>query len=164
MEFAETHGILIWKVEIAIARTLLYQAEGKKHEALETLAAALSAAAPTGLFRVFLDECEPVKAILEELKPRLTDEALIAYANRLSEAMSCEPAKPATGDRHEALLSERELEVLRYLAKGLTYEQIGQQLFLSLNTVQFHVKNIYSKLLVNKRLQAIETAREMKLI
>ena len=87
VEFAETHGIVIWRVEIPIARTLLYQAEGKKHEALETLAAALSAAAPTGLFRVFLDECEPVKAILEELKPRLTDEALIAYANRLSEAI-----------------------------------------------------------------------------
>ena len=64
----------------------------------------------------------------------------------------------------QELLSERELEVLRYLAKGLTYEEIGQQLFLSLNTVQFHVKNIYSKLLVNKRVQAIEKAREMNLI
>ena len=61
-------------------------------------------------------------------------------------------------------MSERELEVLRYLAQGLTYEEIGQQLFLSLNTIQFHVKNIYSKLLVNKRGQAIEKAREMKLI
>ena len=111
-----------------------------------------------------MDECEPLQALLEELKPRLADEALIAYANRLLEAMSCEPAKPETGDGHEALLSERELEVLRYLARGLTYEEIGQQLFLSLNTVQFHVKNIYSKLLVNKRVQAIEKAREMNLI
>ena len=74
-------------MEIAIARTLLYQAAGKKDEALETLEAALSAAAPTGLFRIFVDECEPLQALLEELKPRLTDEALIAYANRLLEAM-----------------------------------------------------------------------------
>ena len=61
-------------------------------------------------------------------------------------------------------MSERELEVLHYLARGLTYEEIGQQLFLSLNTIQFHVKNIYRKLLVNKRVQAIEKAREMNLI
>ena len=62
-------------MEIAIARTLLYQAAGKKHEALETLEAALRAAAPTGLLRIFVDECEPLQALLEELKPRLTDEA-----------------------------------------------------------------------------------------
>jgi ATP/maltotriose-dependent transcriptional regulator MalT len=61
-------------------------------------------------------------------------------------------------------LSARELEVLQNLAKGLSYEEIGRQLFLSLNTVQSHVKNIYRKLLVNKRVQAIEKAREMNLI
>jgi ATP/maltotriose-dependent transcriptional regulator MalT len=66
--------------------------------------------------------------------------------------------------RREVLLSERELGVLCHLARGLTYEEIGQQLFLSLNTVQFHIKNIYSKLSVNKRVQAIEKAREMHLI
>jgi len=163
-DFAVSHGFVNWVVEIDIARTLLYQAAGKKHEALESLEAALRAAAPTGLFRIFLDECGSLQALLEELKPRLKDEALIAYANRLLEAMSCGPAKPETGEAHEALLSERELEVLRYLAKGLAYDEIGQQLFLSLNTVQFHVKNIYRKLLVNKRAQAIEKAREMNLI
>jgi LuxR family maltose regulon positive regulatory protein len=60
--------------------------------------------------------------------------------------------------------SDRELEVLRLLAAGRTYEEIGRQLFLSLNTIQFHVKHIYGKLLVNKRVQAIEKAREMNLI
>jgi ATP/maltotriose-dependent transcriptional regulator MalT len=54
--------------------------------------------------------------------------------------------------------------VLRDLAKGLSYEEIGRQLFLSLNTIQSHVKHIYRKLLVNKRVQAIEKARELKLI
>jgi LuxR family transcriptional regulator, maltose regulon positive regulatory protein len=163
-DFAETHRFVSWVVEITIARTLLYQAAGKKREALETLEVALSAAAHTGLLRVFVDECDFLQALLEELKPRMTDEALIAYAERLMEAMSCGPSTPEKGEKHEVLLSERELVVLRYLAKGLTYEEIGQQLFLSLNTVQFHVKNIYSKLMVNKRVQAIEKAREMKLI
>jgi ATP/maltotriose-dependent transcriptional regulator MalT len=53
---------------------------------------------------------------------------------------------------------------LKLLAAGESYKEIGQRLFLSLNTVQFHVKNIYRKLSVNKRTQAIEKAREMNLI
>jgi LuxR family transcriptional regulator, maltose regulon positive regulatory protein len=163
-DFAATHGFIHYVVAAAIARTLLYQAEGKKNKALESLEFALNAAAPTGLWRIFVDECEPLQALLEELKPRLTDGALTAYANRLLEAMRCETAKPDTGDQHAVLLSERELEVLRHLATGQTYEEISQQLFLSLNTIQYHVKNIYSKLKVNKRVQAIEKAQEMKLI
>jgi LuxR family maltose regulon positive regulatory protein len=163
-EFAGTRGIIGWVVAVGIARTLLYQAAGKKSEALENLRAALSAAAPTGLFRIFVDEGEPLQALLEELSPRLADEALLAYANRLLENMRSRLAQPAAGEGLPERLSERELEVLRFLAKGLTYEEIGRQLFLSLNTIQFHVKNVYGKLLVNKRVQAIDKARELHLI
>ncbi len=162
-EFAAAHGFAGQAVEIAIARTLLYQASGRKDEALQMLEGGLKAAAPTGLLRVFVDECEPIQALLGELKPRLADETLAAYAGRLLEAFSCGPEK-AESKEGETLLSGRELEVLQQLAGGLTYEEIGQQLFLSLNTVQFHVKNIYGKLLVNKRVQAIEKSREMNLI
>jgi LuxR family maltose regulon positive regulatory protein len=111
-----------------------------------------------------LDECDHLQALLEALQPRLRDPSIMEYADRLLQAFSCGPAKPETEDRRAALLSERELEVLRCLAQGLSYAEIGKQLFLSLNTIQFHVKNIYSKLLVNKRAQAIERAREMNLI
>ncbi|RIK43114.1 MAG: helix-turn-helix transcriptional regulator [Chloroflexi bacterium] len=77
-------------------------------------------------------------------------------------AGSAVPAQTAAGDAER--LSERELEVLALLAAGLAYKEIGEQLFLSLNTVQFHVKNIYGKLQVNKRVQAIQKARDLKLI
>jgi LuxR family maltose regulon positive regulatory protein len=163
-DFAGSHGFVSTVVAIAIARSLLYQAAGKQSEALATLNGALRAAAPTGLFRIFVDEGDPLRALLHELKPRLTDAALIAYASRLLEALSGGAAEAEPEDRHAALLSERELEVLHCLAAGLTYEEIGRQLFLSLNTIQFHVKNIYGKLLVNKRVQAIQKAREMRLI
>jgi LuxR family maltose regulon positive regulatory protein len=163
-DFATTRGFASWVVDISIARTLLYQAAGKKFEALEMLEVALSNAVSTGLLRVFVEEGEPLRDLLKELKPRLADHSLIAYADRLLEGFRFEPEKPETESRYKALLSERELEVLRCLATGLTYEEIGRQLYLSLNTVQFHVKNIYGKLLVNKRMQAIEKAREMELI
>ena len=163
-DFAAAHKFAGPVVEIAIAKTLLEQAEGKKVEAIETLKGALRTAAPTGLLRIFVDEGEPIQSFLEEIKPQLADEALIVYSNRLLETFSCGLAKAELRKAHEVRLSERELEVLRFLARGLSYEETGQQLFLSLNTVQFHVKNIYRKLLVNKRVQAIEKAREMNLI
>jgi LuxR family maltose regulon positive regulatory protein len=161
LEFAETHGILSWVVAVAIVRTLLYEAVGKKEEAFKHLAMALRAAAPTGLLRIFVDECELLGPLLAERKPPWKDVALIRYAGSVLEASG---SGPVTGTQQDALLSERELEVLQNLARGLSYEEIGRQLFLSLNTIQFHVKNIYRKLLVNKRVLAIEKARELHLI
>jgi LuxR family maltose regulon positive regulatory protein len=163
-DFAASRGFVSWVVEIAIARTLLYQAAGKKGEALESLKLALSAAARTDLFRIFVDECDTLQDLLEELKPRLNDGVLIGYSNRLLDEMGCGSSKAETAEVQEALLTGRELEVLHNLANGLSYEEIGRLLYLSLNTVQFHVKSIYRKLLVNKRVQAIEKAREMKLL
>jgi LuxR family maltose regulon positive regulatory protein len=163
-DFAVSHGLVGWFVEIAIARVLLDRAAGKKAEAFEALEAALRAALDTGLLRIFVDEGSLLQALLKEVKPRWNDKYLLAYADVLLEGMGHEPSMPEAAGRREALLSARELEVLRCLAQGLSYEEIGRQLFVSLNTIQFHVKNIYGKLMVNKRVQAIEKAREMHLI
>jgi LuxR family maltose regulon positive regulatory protein len=58
-------------------------------------------------------------------------------------------------------LTERELEVLRYLAKGLPKRDIGNVLYLSYNTIHSHTKSIYQKLRVSSRQAAIERAREL---
>jgi len=60
-------------------------------------------------------------------------------------------------------LTDRELEVLRFMARGLKYAEIAEQLYISLNTVRFHVKAIYGKLYANNRTQAIERARQLQL-
>ena len=61
-------------------------------------------------------------------------------------------------------LSDRELEILALITAGLKNQEIADQLFISLNTVLYHTKNIYSKLGVNKRALAIAKARELNLI
>ncbi|MBS1732619.1 MAG: response regulator transcription factor [Bacteroidetes bacterium] len=61
-------------------------------------------------------------------------------------------------------LSNREIEVLRFMAKGLSNQEIASQLYVSLNTVKTHASNIFMKLDVNKRVQAIEKARELGLL
>jgi len=163
-KLASEFGFWGWLIEIWIVMALMYQVEGKMQDAFGLIEKALDAAAPRGYFRIFLDEGELMRSLLESVVPRLKDGEVVAYTKRLLDAVpdKSEKVKPkATG---EEMLSEREVEVLRLLAAGESYKEIGQKLFLSLNTVQFHIKSIYRKLSVNKRIQAIEKAREMHLV
>ena len=61
-------------------------------------------------------------------------------------------------------LSSREREVLNHIAMGHSNQEIADMLFVSLNTIKSHTNNIYSKLNVKRRTQAIETARKLKII
>ena len=61
-------------------------------------------------------------------------------------------------------LSDRELEVLHLMAQDLTYKEMANQIMVSLNTVRTHVKNIYSKLMVHKRSEAVAKAKELNLL
>jgi two-component system, NarL family, response regulator LiaR len=67
-------------------------------------------------------------------------------------------------DQNSAILSQREKEVLEYLANGFTNQEIAEKLFVSLNTVKTHINNIYQKLDVNKRTKAILKAKELGVI
>jgi ATP/maltotriose-dependent transcriptional regulator MalT len=163
-KFAEAHDLFGWLIEIWIVRALMYQVEGRAEDARRMIQAALSTSAPRGYCRVFLDEGDLLRPLLESAGQRLHDNDLAVFVHRLLEALPGAAAESTLTQRYEERLSDRELGVLRLLAAGQSYKEIGQQLFLSLNTVQFHVKNIYGKLAVNKRVQAIEKAREMKLI
>ena len=62
------------------------------------------------------------------------------------------------------LLTGRECEILKGIAKGLTNKQIGEELFVSENTVKKHVNNIYFKLEVNRRTQAVAKAKALKIL
>ncbi len=61
-------------------------------------------------------------------------------------------------------LSERELQVLRLLQSAMTSEEISRELFVSVNTTRTHIRNIYSKLAVHGRIEAIQKAKEFDLI
>ena len=105
------------------------------------------------------------KALLQEEIPEETIETL-----RLCAAGVPLPAEDkANGSGHAEgelvdPLSERELEILTLIAAGLKNKEIAEQMFISLNTVLFHTKNIYQKLGVNKRTQALLKAQELNLL
>ncbi len=74
------------------------------------------------------------------------------------------PQQPASGRLAQLGISPREGEVLSCLAQGLTNEQIAETLFVSTNTVKTHLANLYGKLDVSRRTQAIEKARTLGLL
>ncbi len=76
-------------------------------------------------------------------------------------AVGTEPAPPSPPS---APLTERELEILTLIAAGMSNKEIGQVLYLTINTIKTHVLKIYEKLGVNRRMQAVTRARELKLL
>lgn len=66
--------------------------------------------------------------------------------------------------KHDSVLSDREIEVLRELAKGLSNKEIGESLCISVATVKSHIINIYSKLQIGNRVEAVEIGRKLELI
>lgn len=84
----------------------------------------------------------------------------ISHARALAEA----PFPDTRPDFAQYTLSEREMQVLRLLAGTMSNREIGNELYLSVNTVKSHVKNLYAKLGVNRRVEAVNRARELGLL
>ncbi|RPI27074.1 MAG: LuxR family transcriptional regulator [Chloroflexota bacterium] len=157
-----------------VIETLCIQAQalqslGQTSQAESALQRALSLAEPEGYVRTFIDEGSQLMALLSRITP--TDERMRAYIERLKAAGEGRDATEATekpsGAAHAAHtgpLSEREIEVLRLIAQGLTNQEIAEKLFLSLNTVKTHAKNINFRLEVSNRTQAVRRAQEMGLL
>jgi LuxR family maltose regulon positive regulatory protein len=82
-------------------------------------------------------------------------------AGRLAERLAGRRTPPSAGEEG---LSRRELDILRLLATDLSQREIGAELYVSMNTVKTHVKNIFFKLRVGSRDQAIDRARELGLL
>ncbi len=135
-------------------------AQGQKSAALRRVESALSLAASQGYLRAFLDESEVIAALLPNVRqvaPRFVDSVLEAFARQGTpvERLADSPVEP---------LTERELEILRLIAAGRSNPEIAESLFLSLNTVKWHAKNLYGKLAVSNRVEAAARAQELELL
>jgi LuxR family maltose regulon positive regulatory protein len=86
------------------------------------------------------------------------------YVQRLLAVSSTDVTPSTNGQELVEPLSDRELQVLRLLTTHLSNAEIGAQLFVSVNTVRFHVRNIYAKLNVHARGDAVQRAQELGLL
>lgn len=159
-------------IELWLLQSLIWLHLDKSSLAFERLENALQAAETEGYLRLFLDEGEPVERALSAYTQQPAAR-FQGYASRLLAAFAADKTRipPETGSRPVTVatgliepLSERELEVLRLLASGLNNQEISISLVVSPNTVKSHIKNIYAKLGVNSRTQAIARARQASLL
>jgi len=157
-----------WLIEIQMLTALALQAQGDTRRALTTLGPVLALAEPEGYIRLFIDEGQPMEALLAQISAYTT--ASRGYLQRLQTAISStHPALLGSGQTPVLQtqldpLSGREREVLSLLAEGLSNQQIAERLVISLNTAKRHVKHILARLAVTNRTQAVVRARELHLL
>ncbi|WP_245482606.1 LuxR C-terminal-related transcriptional regulator [Mesorhizobium sp. M7A.F.Ca.ET.027.03.2.1] len=125
---------------------------------------ALRLAQPSGFIRSFVDEGRPVVEGLRRLRAAQakTDPALSAYATRIIDAAQAMPvatSKLAAPAAEKEQLTQREAELLRYLTEGMSNRDIALALSVSETTVKWHLKNIFGKLAVSNRVQAVRAAQ-----
>ncbi len=162
-------------LDILLVQALAHEAQGNRPQALAALERALALAEPEGYVRIFVDEGEAMRSLMEE-QSRHRDHPLRGYADKLLAAFAQPAVAPqsARSGRAGALihqksgllepLSERELEVLKLLQSELNGPEIAQQLTVSLNTLRTHTNNIFKKLGVNNRRAAVRRAEELDLL
>ncbi len=121
----------------------------------ENIHRALELAKPQGYCRIFIDGGEEVKKLLERVGTSYTNKLLEAFPERNSEQIS---------KNESTWLNLRERQILGLLDKAYTNQEIANELHLSVNTVKWYARRIYTRLAVRNRREAVAKAKELGII
>lgn len=147
--------------EVLILKSIINEKKGNEEDMLEAMIKALNISYKENYLRIFLDEGEYLKNIIlrekEKLISRIEKDQAVFLNNIIRDFGNREEIKDT--DINE-ILSIREMEVLKYLKEGLNNTEIANSLFVSVNTVKTHLLNIYTKLDVHSRTEALAKANE----
>jgi LuxR family transcriptional regulator, maltose regulon positive regulatory protein len=168
LQAAEESGSMGSVIEILMLQALAHEAQGDDSTALVPLERALSLAEPEGYVRVFVDEGTPMARLLYEalshgVEREFTRRLLAAFPVAESEQTTSSQLRGPESELVEPL-SARELEVLRLIAEGLTNRDVATRLYLSPHTVKVHTRNIFTKLAVKNRTQAVARGKALGLL
>jgi len=151
-----------WEIQALLVKASADDALGDAGASSRALERALELAEPDGVLLPFL--LHPAPELLERHRRlRTTHASLIAEILNLL-AGHAPASRPKGADALQESLSESELRVLRYLPTNLTAPEIAAELFVSLNTIRTHMRNVYGKLGVHSRADAVKRARELGLL
>jgi LuxR family maltose regulon positive regulatory protein len=156
-------------IQILALQSLVQGQLGQIDRANASLGECLELAEPQGYLRAFLDEGRPMERLLNGWLAQSETGHLRDYVNRLLPLLD---AQTLPGDRAEypsegALiepLTAREVEILQQIALGKTNKEIAAHFVLSPGTVKAHTSNIYRKLAVSNRTEAVARARQLGLV
>lgn len=163
LPYAEMRSLNALIIEALVRRSLVQSALGDPEGAQESLHRALDLAAPEEALRVFLDEGADLVPLLEQraaLPLPFRERAFLSDILAAIGPIQSKTPVPLTA----AVLTRREMEVLRCLAAGKTNQEIAEELVLALDTVKKHVGSVLAKLEVKNRTQAARAAREREIL
>lgn len=164
LKAAEAGGRTGSAIEILVVQALAHQMQGDMPAALVPLERALSLAEPEGYVRIFIDEGQPMAALLEAAMKQGNAMNYVRHLlTAFGKAEGRTVVKQVASEPLSEQLSERERDVLRLLGTDLSGPDIARELMVSLNTLRTHTKNIYDKLGVNNRRAAVRRAEELDL-
>ena len=158
---ATSQGRAADRIEIAVLRVLAFKCQDDYANAVTALNHALALGEPGGFVRMFADEGALINPVLRHAS---VHGDYRDYAKRLLTAIEGTSAA-SLSDQKETIeaLSEREIQVLRLVAAGLSNRDIGRQLFIAERTAKKHLTNILGKLQASNRTQAVDNARRLGL-
>jgi LuxR family maltose regulon positive regulatory protein len=162
-------------IETMALQALLFDARGNVPSADEKLAEAIELAEPGGVIRAFVDLGAEVEKILNRLANNAVDSDFLqklraAFENITNDTEERTASSESTGpmSTHDALLeshlTNREIEILTLLAQRLRNKEIAEKLFISDGTVKQHTINLYRKLGVDSRREAVAKALSMNIL
>jgi len=159
LQKAQNDHRMLKVVELLVLEALAYLGKKETATAVTLLSRSVALAQPEGYKRVFLDEGELVLKLLHLVK---SNQDATGYARELLEAFSPVLATvPVLVQLLIEPLSGREIEVLKLIETGLPNQEIASRLYISITTVKKHISNIYAKLDVNTRTQAVSRGKEL---
>ena len=151
-------GFLFGKLFQAAAQAALYGPE----RGVMALCAALDMAVKDNIIFIFAENARTVLPLLNH--PIVRHRYPADYLARLTACCLQYQEAVTQSEPPAVVLTEREQEILALLAKGLRHDEIAPQLYISVPTVRYHIKNIYQKLGVNNKLSALNRAHELHLL
>ncbi len=156
-------------LQMQVLEAVALDADGDKSAAHSVLSDALIAGEPEGALHPFLDGGVPVKSLIETLAAHRVSrtylDRVLAAFQPISDRWTASTGQPlAVSQEMVEPLSDRELEVLRLLASGMSNREIADELVVALDTVKKHVSHIFGKLGASSRTQAVARAHELALL
>jgi LuxR family maltose regulon positive regulatory protein len=164
----EAKGWASQGLRIMVLQAIIFQAHGDIDSAIQLLSQILALTEPEGFIRLFVDE-DPQMAYLllttiqRGISSNYISQLLAAFSVQQSNMSVSSKISDANSELIEPL-TEREIEVLHLIAKGLTNQEIATKLFLSPHTVKVHARNVNGKLGVHNRTQAVTRARALGIL
>ena len=161
LQKATSSGQMGLVIEIRILQALIFQGLKDTVQNLEVLEKALSLAQTEGYVRLFLDEGEAMTRLLCQIQSRQVG---TGYAGDLLSIIGKNSGmKPPSMQLLVEPLTTREVEVLKLIEAGSSNQDIAEDLVISIPTVKRHISNIYAKLGVTSRTQAVAIGKELKI-